>query len=199
MALKGVFSIKDPSVFTEFSSLTEQTALQEGRTPPESVPRPPYGLRFSILHRAFKRKIDDRVADMGLTGVQCEVLANLCRLERTHAEVCQRDLERMSRVTHPTMTEILCRLEKKGFVCCRAGTVDRRAKIVCSTARCRTFHDAIHMADAEVFSALCRGLSQQQMEAFFAITDRMLENSAELMRHEQAESSEGVCATRRKE
>lgn len=87
----------------------------------------PIGLRFSLLHRAFIRQMDQRLLEKDLTGVQFGVLAALIRLEeRGEAELSQRDLENASRVTHPTMTEIIKRLEKKGFLLCRPGQLDRR-------------------------------------------------------------------------
>ena len=86
----------------------------------------PIGLRFSLLHRAFIRQMDQRLLEKDLTGVQFGVLAALIRLEeRGEAELSQRDLENASRVTHPTMTEIIKRLEKKGFLLCRPGQLDR--------------------------------------------------------------------------
>ena len=60
--------------------------------------KPPCGARFSMLSRAFKRRIDERVGQMGLTAVQCDVLGNLHRLCLTRQEVLQKDLEKMSRV-----------------------------------------------------------------------------------------------------
>lgn len=83
---------------------------------------PPRGVRFSILHRAMKKQIDDYMSGEGLTGVQLFVLCELHKLEKSETrEINQRDLENVSHVSHPTMTEILKRLEKKGYIsCCRS-------------------------------------------------------------------------------
>ena len=54
----------------------------------------PMGLRFSLLHRAFLRRLDARLQEKGLTGVQFGVLGQLERLRcEGRAEVNQRDLE----------------------------------------------------------------------------------------------------------
>ena len=151
---------------------------KEKHTPVELAQRkPPCGARFSMLSRAFKRRIDEQVGQMGLTAVQCDVLGNLHRLGMTQKEVFQKDLERMSRVTHPTMTDIITRLEKNGFVRCEASTTDRRAKAIFPTAKCQEVHAAIQAAEAEVFSFISRGLTKRQIEEFYRITDIMLENS----------------------
>ena len=41
---------------------------------------PPRGVRFSILHRAMKKQIDDYMSSEGLTGVQLFVLCELRKL-----------------------------------------------------------------------------------------------------------------------
>ena len=157
--------------------------------------KPPCGARFSMLSRAFKRRIDERVGQMGLTAVQCDVLGNLHRLCFTRQEVLQKDLEKMSRVTHPTMTDIIARLEKNGFVRCEPSKTDRRAKAIYPTAKCEEVHAAIQAAEAEVFTAISRGLTKRQIEEFFRITDIMLENSRQM--HCCAYAGEGK--TQRKE
>ncbi len=54
----------------------------------------PIGLRFSLLHRSFKKQLDERLKEKELTGVQFGVLGQLDRLERSgQEEVYQKDLE----------------------------------------------------------------------------------------------------------
>ena len=66
------------------------------------------GLRFSILDREFKKKLEERANRMGLTAVQLRVLGELSRLESMGIEeINQKDLEKVLAVTHPTMTEII--------------------------------------------------------------------------------------------
>ena len=138
----------------------------------------PLGLRFSIIHRFFKRQLDERLRELDLTGVQFGVLSALVRLEHTGAaEVNQRDLENASRVTHPTMTEIIKRLEKKGFIRCHQSQTDRRYKCVCSTERATSLQTEMAQTDELVFRQLCEGLSEEQIAGFITITDVMLDNA----------------------
>ena len=77
----------------------------------------PIGARFSILHRSFRRRIDKLIGEQGLTGVQGFVLCELHRMELAGLEeINQRDLERATHLSHPTLNEIIKRLEAKGFV-----------------------------------------------------------------------------------
>ena len=140
-----------------------------------SVPR---GLRFAILQKTIRRQMDEYVRETGLTGTQVGVLGELGRLERESAgEVTQKALEAAAHVTHPTMAELLKKLEKKGFVTCRTSEKDHRCKVVSATERAHELHHAIGVFDDCVFTALCRGLSEGEIAEFLRITDVMLENA----------------------
>ena len=139
------------------------------------------GLRFSLLHRAFKRKLDEHLREVDLTGVQLGVLGQLARLEALgEGEINQRALETASHVTHPTMTEILKRLEQKGFIVCRPSAADRRNKSIASTEKARSLHREVDQVDEAVFKWLCQGLSREQIAQLDAITGVMLQNALEV-------------------
>ena len=138
----------------------------------------PAGLRFSLLARAIRRQIDNAVKEDGLTGVQLFVLCELRKLEDAgQAEIHQKDLERISGVTHPTMTEILQRLEKKGYVSCERSERDRRHKLIRSTGQALGLGKRMDEADREAFAALCDGLSAAETENLLRLTDHLLENA----------------------
>ena len=139
------------------------------------------GLRFSLLHRAFKRKLDEHLREMDLTGVQFGVLGQLTRLEELgEGEINQRALETASHVTHPTMTEIIKRLEQKGFIVCQPSAADRRNKSIRTTEKARALHREVDRVDEEVYGWLCKGLSRKQREELAEITGVMLKNALEV-------------------
>lgn len=138
----------------------------------------PLGKRLIILHRAIIKKIDERAQKMELTATQLRVLGEICRLKALGAkEINQRDLERSFRVTHPTMTGILQRLEKKGFVFCRPCETDKRFKNIDCAKQYADTHRMLAQIDNEAFSELCRGLTPEQIKTFSEITEIMLKNS----------------------
>ena len=137
---------------------------------------PPRGVRFSILHRAMKKQIDDYMSGEGLTGVQLFVLCELHKLEKSETrEINQRDLENVSHVSHPTMTEILKRLEKKGYISCCRSEQDRRYKCVRSTEKAQGLSRRMAEADEFAFESLCEGLSEEQRAQL--ISDVMVANA----------------------
>ena len=154
----------------------------------------PYGMRFSILGRTFKRQMDEGLLEKDLTGVQLGVLKELERLEASSAaEVNQRDLENASHVTHPTMTEILKRLERKGFIRCCQSSHDRRHKCIFSTEKARQLQQEMSYMDSAILVQLSRGLSQQQLEALGEILDVMLDNAFQTCKKGCDENDQKTC------
>jgi DNA-binding MarR family transcriptional regulator len=138
----------------------------------------PPGIRLSILSKTFKRKLEERASEKGLTAVQLRVLGELRHLEISGmSEVNQRDLENAVSVTHPTMTEIIKRLEKKGAVVCTISSADKRYKKISSTPEYSDIHTELEELDRLVFKELCEGLSDRQIEQFMQISDVMIGNA----------------------
>ena len=137
----------------------------------------PFGLKIAIINRAFRKKLDEKAAAMGLTAVQLRVLGSVSRLEAAgEEEIHQNDLERLEHVTHPAMTKLLQRLESKGFVCCVPSTKDRRYKKITCTEKSRGIHQVILAQDEEVLAEFCRNFTQEQKQALFQMADMLLKN-----------------------
>lgn len=137
----------------------------------------PFGLKIAIINRAFRKKLDEKAADMGLTSVQLRVLGSISRLEAAgETEIHQNDLERLEHVTHPAMTKMLQRLEGKGLIQCVPSTQDRRYKKITCTLQSAGIHNMILAQDAEVFEELCRGLTGPQKETLNQLADLILQN-----------------------
>lgn len=154
----------------------------------------PYGMRFSILGRTFKRQLNERLLEKDLTGVQLGVLKELERLEASGvAEVNQRDLENASHVTHPTMTEILKRLERKGFIRCCQSSHDRRHKCVFSTEKARQLQQEMNHMDSAILAQLSRGLSREQLESLWEMLDIMLDNALKTCKKGCDENDQKTC------
>ena len=138
----------------------------------------PVGLRFSLLHRAFRRRMDELLSERDLTGVQFGVLGALVRLEKDgRTEISQSALEERTRVSHATMTELLKRLEKKEFLRCEQSPRDRRFKIIRPTEKAYALINELAELEDETFSWLCTGLSPEQVESMLSATDQMLRNA----------------------
>lgn len=137
----------------------------------------PFGLKIAIINRAFRKKLDEKAAAMGLTAVQLRVLGSISRLEASgETEIHQNDLERIEHVTHPAMTKLLQRLESKGFINCVPSAMDRRYKKITCTEQSADIYKMILAQDEEVFGELCRTLSEEQKQEFMLLADMILKN-----------------------
>ncbi len=137
----------------------------------------PFGLKIAIINRAFRKKLDEKAAALGLTAVQLRVLGSISRLEAAgETEIHQNDLERLEHVTHPAMTKLLQRLEAKGFVNCVSSAKDRRHKKIVCTERSAGIHHMILAQDEEVFAELCRNLTTEQRQELSCLADLILQN-----------------------
>lgn len=135
----------------------------------------PFGLKIAIINRTFRKKLDEKAAALGLTSVQLRVLGSISRLEAAgQTEIHQNDLERIEHVTHPAMTKLLQRLESKGFVRCVPSFQDRRYKKISCTEQSAEIYKMILAQDQEVFTELCRPLTEAQKQEFVQLADIIL-------------------------
>ena len=137
----------------------------------------PFGLKIAIINRAFRKRMDEKAASMGITSVQLRVLGSISRLEASgETEIHQNDLEQIEHVTHPAMTKLLQRLESKGFIQCVPSAKDRRYKKITSTEKSAEIYKTILAQDEEVLSELCSGFTQEQKAALLQLADQLMDN-----------------------
>ena len=125
--------------------------------------------RFRFLDQAGKQRVDQQFQEMELTAMQSYILRYL------H----ERRGEQRFRLTHPTVSGLLARLEAKGFITCTPDPDDRRCKRVEQTEKAGQCHRVI----CETFRALeretLRGFSPEEVQTLLALLDRAIENLSE--------------------
>ncbi len=136
-----------------------------------------YGLKIAIIDRTFKRMMDKWASDMGLTFAQIRVLKEISEMEEQGiSEINQKDLEKYEKVSHPTMTGILQRLESKGFVKCCPSEIDKRLKKISCTDQSKNMFKKLDAKDYQVFHEMCKGFSQEEITMLNSFFDRMIAN-----------------------
>ena len=88
---------------------------------------PVYGHSIRVLHWAVDQTMSNTLADMELTASQGHILAFIAHAPQPP---CPRDMEEAFQLSHPTISGILSRLKKKGFICITPDGTDRRCKRV---------------------------------------------------------------------
>ena len=136
-----------------------------------------YGLKIAIIDRTFKRMMDKWASDMGLTFAQIRVLKEISEMEEQGiSEINQKDLEKNEKVSHPTMTGILQRLESKGFVKCCPSEIDKRLKKISCTDQSKNMFKKLDAKDYQVFHEMCKGFSQEEITMLNSFFYRMIAN-----------------------
>lgn len=136
----------------------------------------PLGAKFAVIHRAFRRELDKLLRQKDLTGAQFGALRAIEKLERERGELSQRDVEECCRSAHPTMTEILKKLEKKGFIEVSPSEKDRRRKQIRRTDKARELDRATFRADEQTFEKFAAGLDGAQRAALEGMLDVLIGN-----------------------
>ena len=86
-----------------------------------------FGRIFRSLDRALGQRMNQALSGMDLTFSQGHIMGYLAHCD---APPCAKDIEDRFRLSHPTVSGLLARLEKKEFITLREDSEDRRRKLV---------------------------------------------------------------------
>ncbi|MDD3415176.1 MAG: MarR family transcriptional regulator [Lachnospiraceae bacterium] len=127
-----------------------------------------------LLNIAMRKNFNREMKDFKLTGPQAETLIYL--FYRKKPEVNQKDIERVTGLTNPTVSGILNRLEEKNLirreVCKRDGryrTIELTEEAIAIKAPLCKYGDR---ADAR----LVEGLTEEEQQLFRKVVAHMIEN-----------------------
>ncbi len=138
----------------------------------------PFGLKIAIINRMFKKRLDDKAKELGLTSAQLRVLGTISRLEAEgKGEIHQTDLEKIEHVSHPAMTKMLHRLEDKKLITVTPYHKDKRYNTICCFNEAVAIYNVILAHDEEVFDEICRNLSLKQKDMIRKSMDLLLEEA----------------------
>jgi DNA-binding MarR family transcriptional regulator len=82
---------------------------------------------------------------------------------------CPRDIEEEFRLSHPTVSGLLSRLEQKGFIELKVDPEDRRIKRIYVLPKGRECHDRMHRVILANEERMVRGFSEEEKEMFVAL------------------------------
>ena len=132
-----------------------------------------FGRLFRVLHWCLDQSVTNALAKVELTAAQGPILGYLSRRANPP---CPRDIEQEFHLTHPTVSGLLSRLEKKGFIELRPDETDRRIKRIYLLEKGRQCSDAIHQTILSNEEKLVRGFSEEEKELFYSFLTRAIRN-----------------------
>lgn len=148
--------------------------------------RPHFGHYLRILHGCTDQILSAAVTDMDLTPVQSRVMGYLAHRSEPP---CARDVEAEFGLTHPTVSGILSRLEKKRFVEFRPDPQDRRCKRIYVLEKGREHIEQIHSLIRENEERIVRDFSPEEKQQFAEFLERAIRNMGGSLCHPKEEDS----------
>lgn len=129
-----------------------------------------------MLHYSLKEGMEWGIRQTGidLTPAQLDVLMSVA--QGGGEPVNQRDIEEQLRLSNPTVTGILKRLEKKGFVTRTVGKRDRRCKEVRLTEKCAALGEQLRPQPQEMLGRLFEGFTPEEFDTINSLILRLLKN-----------------------
>ena len=135
------------------------------------------GFEIKTLSNLLKREIGSSRGGKyvaNATGTNGFVIAYLA--ENADRDVFQRDLERKFSVRRSTMSNIIMRMEKKGFLIRVPVEYDARLKKLILTEKGWEIHAPMESAGPDAEKKPTRGLSAEEIELLFSLLERLRRN-----------------------
>lgn len=123
------------------------------------IPGDAVGPLFKVIHERMQTAADADLKAQGLTFAQGQVIVFLAE---HGSRALQKEIEASLGVSHPTVTGLVSRLEKSGFVRTWTDAEDRRNKVVELTDKARETGDELHRTMRERDRALLAGLDEHE-------------------------------------
>lgn len=132
-----------------------------------------YIRRIRILHWCADQSMTNALAGMELTAAQGQILGFIAHRQEPP---CSRDIEEAFHLSHPTVSGLLARLEKKGFIEFRPDEEDRRCKRICMLPKGIECHEMIHSTIRENEEKIVKDFTEEEKEQFLALLERAVGN-----------------------
>ena len=132
-----------------------------------------YGRKARILHWCTEQAITRALEEMDLTSAQGHIMAYL-----SHAKTppCPKDIEEAFQLSHPTVSGLLSRLEKKSFIAMVTDEPDRRCKRIHVLPKGEECHDKMHETIRSIEDRLVEGFTPEEQALFSDFLARAIAN-----------------------
>lgn len=146
-----------------------------------------YGHYLRILHGCTDQFLSAAVTQMDLTPVQSRVVGYLAHRSEPP---CAKDVEEEFQLSHPTVSGILSRLEKKAFVEFRPDPADRRCKRIYVLEKGWEHIGQIRRIINENEDRIVDGFTEEEKQQFAAFLERAIRNMGGSLCHHKEEKTE---------
>lgn len=132
-----------------------------------------YGRLARTLHWCTDQSMTAELEKMDLTAAQGHIMGYLAHHEEAP---CPRDIELDFKLSHPTVSGLLSRLEQKDFIELRTDPNDRRCKRIYILPKGRECHDRMHQTILNNEERMVQGFTEEEKQLFADFLTRAIEN-----------------------
>lgn len=132
-----------------------------------------YGHMVRVLDCAISQSLTQALAEMELTSAQGRIMGYLAM---SPERPCAKDVEEKFHLSHPTVSGLLARLEKKGFIEFRPDKADRRCKRIYMLPKGADCNEKIYRVIQENERKLVAGFSEAERQQFSDLLTRAANN-----------------------
>ena len=122
-----------------------------------------FGHLLRYLHSCADQSMTNALASMDLTAAQGHIMGFIAHRK---SPPCARDIEEEFRLSHPTVSGLLSRLEKKGFIEFRPDPDDRRCKRIYILPKGHNCNETMHRILRESEAKVVAGFTEEEKELF---------------------------------
>lgn len=133
----------------------------------------PFGHLIQILHCCTSHAVTQALSSMDLTASQGRLMGYLAHCQ---TPPCPKDIEDVFHLSHPTVSGLLSRLEKKGFLELRPDDADRRCKRVYLLSKGKACIALMDSTIRENEERMIQGFLPEEQAAFSAYLTRAIRN-----------------------
>ena len=135
---------------------------------------PKYGHYIRILHCSTDQAMTNALLSMDLTAAQGHIMGYIALRQKDPP--CPRDIEEVFHLSHPTVSGLLSRLEKKGFIEFRPDETDRRCKRIYLLPKGMELHETMRQIINNTEARLVQGFTEEEQEQFTRLLLRAINN-----------------------
>ena len=143
-----------------------------------------FGHYIRMLHWSTDQAVTNKLASMELTAAQGPIMGFIAHRKTAP---CARDIEEEFHLSHPTVSGLLARLEKKGFIELRTDEYDRRCKRIYILPKGEQCNEMMHAAIHENEERMVQGFTEEEKELFIRFLERALQNMGGICKHKHEE------------
>lgn len=132
-----------------------------------------YGRLVRILHWCTDQVMTAELEKMDLTAAQGHIMGFLAHRKEPP---CSRDIETDFRLSHPTVSGLLSRLEQKGFISQQTDPSDRRVKRISILPKGKECHHRMHQVILNNEERMVQDFTPEEKALFTQFLNRAIAN-----------------------